>query len=124
MFKPTEHKIPFGHVTDTKCTPDYTAAFDKHWGKDGITFWPCIRFAGEKASNGTPKEEQGKQAISYLHYLLLARPDLHITQGLLTTKASITFRAPSGSDADRMQINPLNPQVLGGSSASVDCNPT
>jgi len=91
VFKPTQHKIPLGHVTDTKCRPDYTAAFDKHWGKAGVTFWPCIRFAGEKASSGTPKEDRGKQAISYLHYLLLARPDLHVAQGLLTTEASITF---------------------------------
>ena len=91
MFKSTEHKIPLGHVTDTKCRPDYTAAFKKHWGTAGVTFWPFIRFAGEKASKGTPNEKQGKQAVSYLHYLLLARPDLHVAQGLLTTEASITF---------------------------------
>ena len=91
VFKLTENKVPLGHVTDTQCRPDYTAAFDKHWGKDGIMFWPCIRLAGEKASKGKSKEDQTKQAISYLHYLLLARPDLHVAQRLLTTETSITF---------------------------------
>ena len=31
------------------------------------------------------------QAISYLHYLLLARPDLHVGQGLLISKRGIMF---------------------------------
>ena len=91
MFKLTENRVPLGHVTDARCRPDYTAAFDQHWGKDGVTFWPCIRLAGKKASKGKSKESQTKQAISYLHYLLLVRPDLHVAQGLLTTETSITF---------------------------------
>ena len=58
-------------------------------GKD--TLWPCIRLVVEVASKGKTLADQQKQAISYLHFLLLARPDLHIAQGLLTTEHHITF---------------------------------
>jgi len=80
-----------GHVTDTQCEPDFTAAFDKHWGDENTTLWPCIRLAGEAASAGKSKEQQKKQAISYLHYLLLARPDLYVAQGLLISNEGVTF---------------------------------
>ena len=44
-----------------------------------------------RRQEGIKGKSKIKQAISYLHYLLLARPDLHVAQGLLTTEASITF---------------------------------
>ena len=87
VFKDTEHKIPRGHVTDTKCRPDITAIFEPNW-KDENTLWPCIQLAGEKASQ---KSKPALKAASYLHYLLLARPDLHVAHGLLTDKKAITF---------------------------------
>jgi len=59
VFKLTENRVPLGHVTDIQSRPDYTAAFDKHWGKEGVTFW----LAGGKASKGKSKEGQTKQAI-------------------------------------------------------------
>ncbi|KAG9020642.1 hypothetical protein FS837_007994, partial [Tulasnella sp. UAMH 9824] len=37
------------------------------------------------------RECQTQQAISYLHYLLLARPDLYVAQGMLTSKTGIKF---------------------------------
>ena len=50
--------------------------------------WPCVRFAGKK---GAFRKEQKKQAISYLHYLLLAQPDLHVAQGMLISNEGILF---------------------------------
>ena len=91
VFKSTGGKRPRGHVTDTECRSDITAAFDKDWGKDGTTLWPCIRLADENASKGKSRGDQEKQAISYLHYLLLARPDLHVVQGILTSEDKLTF---------------------------------
>ena len=78
------------HVTGTDCRPDIVAAFTPHWIQNA-TLWPCIRLAGEAASKGKPPVHQKIQAISYLHHLLLARPDLHVAQGLLTTERHITF---------------------------------
>ncbi|KAF8341503.1 uncharacterized protein EI90DRAFT_3012061 [Cantharellus anzutake] len=91
VFKSTENKIHRGHVTDTGCKPDYTAAFEKDWFPDGTTLWPNIQFAGEKASGGKSRDSQEKQAVSYLHYLLLARPDLFVAQGVLASKKNVLF---------------------------------
>jgi hypothetical protein len=94
VFKATGSHSHGGHVTGTDCRPDYAAAFRNDWrsgNKSNTTLWPCIRLVGEKASEGTNLEGQEGQAMSYLHYLLLARPDLHVAQGLLTTKTDITF---------------------------------
>jgi len=64
VFKSTRNNAHRGHVTDTQRKPDFTAAFDKHWGDKNTTLWPCIRLAGEAASAGKSKEQQKKQAIS------------------------------------------------------------
>ena len=90
MFRDTGNKSPSGHVTDTMCKPDITAAFEKNW-KNGVVPWPFIRLAGETASTGKTHDEQRVQAISYLHYLLLARPDLYVAQGLLSSDKRVTF---------------------------------
>jgi hypothetical protein len=90
VFRDTGNQPLVGHVTDSKCKPDITAAFDNHWQGD-VTLWPCVRLAGEKASSGKSKEDQKKQAISYLHYLLLARPDLHVAQGMLISDEQVLF---------------------------------
>ena len=89
-FRDTGNKQPPGHVTDTMCRPDITAALEPHW-KDGVVPWPFVRLAGKVASRGKIREEQKKQAISYLHYLLLARPDLYVAQGLLSSENDVTF---------------------------------
>jgi hypothetical protein len=91
VFEDTERKIPKRHVTGTKCRPDITAAFEKHWTKDQKIDWGLIRLAGEKASLGKTFGIQKKNAATYLHYLLLARPDFLVAQGLLTTKTKILF---------------------------------
>jgi hypothetical protein len=92
VFKSTENNAPRGHVTDTECRPDFAAAFEWDWDSNtNTTLWPCIRLAGEQASKGKTPEKQKKQAMSYLHYLLLARPDLHVAQGLLTSSNGIMF---------------------------------
>ena len=88
VFKSTGHVLP---VTDTECRPGITAAFETDWTKVNTTLWSCIRLAGEQASEGKSRGDQEEQAISYLHYLLLARPDLHVAHGLLTRKDTITF---------------------------------
>jgi hypothetical protein len=72
------------------CRPNITAAFEGDW-KNGLVHWPFIRLAGKTASARKSHDDQKRQAISYLHYLLLARPDLYVTQGLLTTNAGVTF---------------------------------
>jgi hypothetical protein len=91
VFKDTEYKTPNGHVTGTKCGPDIIAAFEKDWIKDNSTDWALIRLAGERASKGKSSEIQKKNAATYLHYLLLARPDFLVAQGLLTTKSGVMF---------------------------------
>ena len=91
VFRSTENKVLRGHVTDTECRPDFTAAFDTHWGDDATTLWPCIRLVGEDASSGKSKRSETMKTISNLHYLLLARPDLHVGQGLIISKMTITF---------------------------------
>jgi hypothetical protein len=42
-------------------------------------------------SLGKTKEEQKKQAVSYLRYLLLARPDLQVAQGMLIDQKQVLF---------------------------------
>ena len=91
VFKSTEHVTPRGHVTDTKCRPNIIAAFKGDWTKDNITLWPCIQLVGEQTSEEKSQEDREEQAVSYLHHLLLARPDLHVVHGLLTSKHTITF---------------------------------
>ena len=85
-FKNTPSKAPKGHPTDTTCRPDFVAAFHS-----GDIAWPFFQLVGEKASAGESTESQELHAISYLYYLLLARPDLHVAQGLLTSKSRIMF---------------------------------
>ena len=72
------------------CRPDITAALRLHW-KDGVVPWPFVRLQGEVASKGKSYEEQKKQAISYLHYLLQARPDLYVAQDLLFFENDVIF---------------------------------
>ena len=91
MFKKSGSISHHAHVTDTACQPDIVAAFEPHWMAKNATLWPCIQLAGEAVSKGKTLADQEKQAILYLHYLLLARPDLHVAQGLLTTERHITF---------------------------------
>jgi hypothetical protein len=82
------------------CKPDITAAFESHW-KNGVVPWPLIRLAGETASAGKYHDDQRKQAISYLHYLLLARPDLYVAQGLLSYDKGVTFLFGIGGEGIR-----------------------
>jgi hypothetical protein len=99
VFKDTGNKTvktPNGHVTGTRCRPDITAAFEKDWITDGCTDWALIRLAGEKASMGKSFETQKKNVATYLHYLLLARPDFLVAQGLLTTRSAGMFLVGTG----------------------------
>jgi hypothetical protein len=103
VFKDTGNKTLLGHVTDSKCKPDITAALENHW-QDDATLWPCVRLAGEKVSSGKSREEQKKQAISYLHYLLLARPDLHVAQGMLISDDGVLFLLGIGGVGIRSRL--------------------
>ena len=96
VFKDTGNKTPNGHVTGTKCRPDITAAFEKDWITDDYTDWALIQLVGERASEGKSREIQRKNAATYLHYLLLARPDFLVTQGLLTNMRSVMFLVGTG----------------------------
>ena len=96
VFKDTGNKTPNGHVTGTKCKPDITAAFEKDWITDDYTDWALIRLAGERASTSQSLDAQRKNAATYHHYLLLARPDFLVAQGLLTTKSGVIFLVGTG----------------------------
>jgi hypothetical protein len=78
------------------CKPDITAAFEKDWVKGDYTDWPLIRLAGERASKDKTSLIQNKNAATYLHYLLLARPDFLVAQGLLTTGSGINLLVGTG----------------------------
>ncbi len=95
VFRDTGNNTPYGHVTGTKCRPDITAAFEKDWIEDEKgkfhSSWALMRLVGEKASKGKPSDTQKKNAATYLHYLLLARPDFLVAQGLLTIGDGVMF---------------------------------
>ncbi|KAI0283159.1 hypothetical protein BC826DRAFT_1110371 [Russula brevipes] len=93
VFKLTGNNTHYCHIIDTQCRPDYTAAFERHWLPDKkiATLWPCIRLVGAGASKGKTPKQQEEQAVSYLHCLLLARPDLRVAQGVLASNADVTF---------------------------------
>ena len=91
VFKDTGNKTPYGHVMGTKCRPDITAAFEKDWRMDDYTDWTLIQLVGERASEGKSREIQRKNVAMYLHYLLLARPDFLVAQGLVITMRSVMF---------------------------------
>jgi hypothetical protein len=106
VFRNTEHRSPLGHVTDTACRPDITAALEGHWknGKKGTVHWPFICLAGKTASVRESRADQKQHAFSYLHYLLLARPDLYVAQGLLLSslrRRQVTFLFGIGGEGIR-----------------------
>ena len=88
VLKYTESKTPSHHDSDTRSRPDYTMAFEKNWEGDRIS-WPLIELVGEKASAGD--NEPDLKNLTYLHYLMTARPDLNVVLGFLTTSTGITF---------------------------------
>ncbi len=100
VFRDTGNNRPRGHVTGTKCRPDITAAFEKDWREDQKgqlhSDWALMRLAGEKASRGKSFDTQKKNAATYLHYLLLARPDFLVAQGLLTIGDGVMFLVGTG----------------------------
>jgi hypothetical protein len=57
VFKPTPNQPHGGHIRNTKCRPDFIAAFKSEWKTENATLWPCIRLVGEKASS--PETPQG-----------------------------------------------------------------
>ena len=95
VFKDMRSKTSHGHLTGTMCRPDITAAFEKDWIKDKKgqlqLHWALMRLAGEKASRGKSFKTQKKNAATYLHHLLLARPDFLVAQGLLTIDDGVMF---------------------------------
>ena len=93
VFKNTQNKRHSG-ILDMTCRPNITAAFEHDWQEDSITSWPLIRLVGEQMSSS----EGEKNAASYLYYLLLARPDLHVAQGLLTCNSGVMFLLGFGGD--------------------------
>lgn len=107
MFKIPEHTIQPKHVTDTQCKPDIVAAFEDDWqGSDSnqVKAWPLIQLTGEIASKGKTVYQQRRQAAAYLHYHLLARPDLYVAHGLLITRSGVTFLAGIGGEGKILDI--------------------
>ena len=85
-FKEIPNTTLKGHPTGAMCRPGFIATFSNR-----DIAWPFVLLTGEKASAGKRIGYQRLQAITYLHDLLLARPDLHVAQGLLTTESGIFF---------------------------------
>ena len=112
MFKDTEYKTPRDHVTGTMCRPDITAAFQQDWLKNDTTDWAFIQLAGEKASRGKSRDTQRKNAATYLHYLLLARPDRLVAQGVLTREDEVMFLLGIGGVGIKELTVPCNSRVL------------
>jgi hypothetical protein len=104
VFKDTGDETPDEHVTGTQCRPDIIAAFKRDWTTDGYMDRALIRLAGERASKGKSLDVQKKNAATYLHYLLLARPDFLVAQGLLITNSSVMFLVGIGGVGIR-QLN-------------------
>ncbi|KAG8897121.1 hypothetical protein FRC01_011473, partial [Tulasnella sp. 417] len=100
VFKSTRDKSLSGHVADTECKPYFIAAFNAYFQNETM-LWPYIRLTGEHASKGKTGKDQEKQSISHLHYLLLARPDLYVAQGMLTSKTGIVFLVGIGGQGIR-----------------------
>ena len=63
----------------------------RDWGDKDTTLWPCIQLVGERASQGKNHKDKERQAMSNLYNLLLARPDLHVAQGLLMSDSTVMF---------------------------------
>ena len=73
------------------------AALQSHW-KDDVVPWPFVRLARKVASVGKTSQAQKEQAILYLHYLLLARSDLQVAQGLLSSDKHVIFLLGIGGE--------------------------
>ncbi|KAH9975771.1 hypothetical protein BGW80DRAFT_1294488, partial [Lactifluus volemus] len=87
------------------CRPDIIAAFDRDW--QGDIAWPCVRLVGKKASTRESLKDQAKHTNSYLYFLLLARPDLYIAQGLFISNSEILFLL--GTIIICVHLSPLQP---------------
>jgi hypothetical protein len=77
-----------------------------------IPHWPCMRLVGEVASKGKCPVYQKRQAITYLYYILLARPDLHVAQGLFTSDSGVMFLFGIGGVGVRTFSVPWNSDEL------------
>ena len=105
VFKDTGNKTPNRCIMGTKCRPDITAAFEKDWITDDYMDWALIRLMGE-TSKGKPREIQMKNVAMYLHYLLLARPNFLVAQGLLITMRSVMFLMGTGGvGVQQLKVN-------------------
>jgi hypothetical protein len=71
-----------------------------------------MRLVGEVASRGKCPVYQKQQAITYLHYLLLARPDLLVAQGLFTSDSEVMFLFGIGGVGIRTFSVPWNSDEL------------
>jgi hypothetical protein len=97
VFKDTESEIPRGHLKGATCSkPDITAAFQSTFNTGGVTSWPFIRMVGGWASEGESRKTQDRQSFSYLHDLLLARPDLYVAPAMLISETEIVFMVGIG----------------------------
>ncbi|KAG9013494.1 hypothetical protein FRB90_006014 [Tulasnella sp. 427] len=104
VFKETGDDAPLGHCVRTSCKPDIIAAWKGHFDGEKPPLWPLIRLVGEDASKGMSRKYQDGQAKSYLHYLLLARPDLYVAQGILVNTTQITLQVGIGGHGIRSLV--------------------
>ncbi|PPQ85292.1 hypothetical protein CVT25_010065 [Psilocybe cyanescens] len=93
LFKSLGNMYPPKHVTDTKCRPDIIAAFEKDFDERHVHAWPQIQLTGEIISKGRNIDAQRRQAALHLYYMILARPDLYVSHGLLLDDSKVTFFA-------------------------------
>jgi hypothetical protein len=96
----TELKPSKVDPNDTTCRPEYAIAFERNWSDKRRISWPFIELVGAK----DPIEEPLSQmyVVSYLHYIIEARPDLSVGLGFLTFNAGITFFVTSEGLIERL----------------------
>ncbi|KAJ8469093.1 hypothetical protein ONZ45_g17007 [Pleurotus djamor] len=102
------------HVALTKSRADIVSAFDDAWTTPYSKVpWPAMESAGEVASEGTSRAEQGRKGLVYVHFLLQARPDRHIVQGFFVDDTEVVLNfAISGVGFRILRLPWSCPQLL------------
>ncbi|PPQ82395.1 hypothetical protein CVT25_008356 [Psilocybe cyanescens] len=96
VFKSLGDQAQPKHVRNTQCKPKVVAAFRDDWRHNGQVYaWPLIQLTGEitTSEEESTNTQRKSHVATYLHYMILARPDLYVAHGLLVDDSTVTFFA-------------------------------
>ncbi|KAG8979676.1 hypothetical protein FRB90_008015, partial [Tulasnella sp. 427] len=96
VFKTLKDYSLRGHYVYNTCRPSFVAAWEDHFNGDQPPPWPLIRLVGEDTRKKKSRSLRKALANSYLHYLLLARPDLHVALGMFISNTEIVLQVGIG----------------------------